>query len=65
MKIHNVFHVSLFELCNQSKGSILFFPPIIVDSEENFEVKEILDRNHYGKPQYLIKWLKYLNTDNQ
>ena len=68
MKIHNVFHVLLFKLCNPEKNSKQFSPlPLIkIDGKKKFEVKKILNsRNHYGKLQYLIKWLGYLNTDNQ
>ena len=66
IKIHNVFYVSLLKLCDQSKSSILPLPPIIVDSEKEFEVEKVLDsRTHYGKLQYLIKWLGYPDTDNQ
>ena len=67
MKIHNVFHVSLLEVCNKSKeGSVPPPPPIEVDGEEEFEVEEILDsRIRYRKLQYLIKWLGYPDTDNE
>ena len=56
MKIHNVFHVSLLELCDQRKGTAL--PPlsIIVDNEKKYEVEKILDsRTYYSKLQYFIK----------
>ena len=68
MRIHNVFHVSLSEPCDLPRDSTaLLFPPLIkVDSEEGYEVKEILDSKTYcGKLQYLVKWLGYLVTDNQ
>ena len=68
MKIHNVFHVSLLESCNLSRDgkAPLAFPLIIIDGEENFEIEEIFNsRNHYGKLQYLIKWLGYPDSDNQ
>ena len=66
MKIHNVFHVFLLKPCDQSKGSIPPSPPIVVDGEEKFEVEEVLDsETHYGKLQYLIKWLGYSVTNNQ
>ena len=66
MKIHNVFHISLLKPCEQRGDSIAPPPPIEVDSEEKFEAKEILDsRVRHGKLQYLIKWLGYLDTDNE
>ena len=34
IKIHNVFHVSLLEPCDQSKGSIPSPPPIVVDAKK-------------------------------
>ena len=41
-------------------------PPIKVNGKEKYEVKEILDSKTYcGKLQYLVKWLRYPNTDNQ
>ena len=40
--------------------------PIDVEEEKKYEIEEILDsRIHYGKLQYLVKWLGYLHTDNQ
>ena len=68
MKIHNVFHVSLLKLCDKSKNGELppAPPPINVDSEEEFEVEEILNsQTRRGKLQYLIKWLGYPDTDNE
>ena len=65
MKIHNIFHVLLLELYD-TKGKT---PPIFsidVEGEKEYEVKEILDSCiHYGKLQYLVKWLGYLHMDNQ
>ena len=68
MKIHNVFHVSLLEPCNVRPGSALPPPPPIIvnEGEEEYEVEEILDsRLHYGKLQYLVKWLGYPQSENQ
>ena len=64
MKIHPVFHISLLEPCNsdplpgqvQAKNP----PPIIVDKNNKWEIKEILNsRMHYQSPQYFIKWTGY------
>ena len=50
MKMHNVFHVSLLEPCNNRRGYVSLPPPIEVDRKEEFEVDKILDRkSHYGK----------------
>ena len=68
MKIHNVFHVSLLELCNLPRdGTAPPSPlPIKVNGKEKYKVKEILNSKIYcGKLQYLVKWLGYLDTDNQ
>lgn len=67
MNIHNVFHVSLLEPCDQpKKGNALPLPPIEVNGKEKFEVKEIFDSwLHYSKLQYLIKWFKDPNMDNK
>ena len=56
MKIHNTFDISLLEPYNdnqfpsQSKQPL---PPIIIEGEPEYELKEIFDsRLHYGKLQY-------------
>lgn len=65
MKIYNIFHVLLLELCdNKSKTSLP--PPIDMEGEEEYKVEKILDSCiHYRKLQYLVKWLEYSHTDNQ
>ena len=64
MKIHNVFYVLLLKSCD-AKGKMPPFSPIDMGEEKEYEVKEILDSCiHYGKLQYLVKWLRYLHTDN-
>lgn len=67
MKIHNVFYVFLLKLCNQAKeGNAPFLSLIEINGEEKFKVKEIFDSwIQYSKFQYLIKWLGYLDTDNE
>ena len=67
MKIHNVFYVSLLEPCKLStEGTVPSPPPIEVNGEEEYEVKEILDsRVRHHKLQYLIKWLGYPDLDNE
>ena len=40
-------------------------PPIEVEREEEYKVKEILNsRIHYNKFQYLVKWMDYPHSDN-
>ena len=65
--MHNVFHVSLLKLCDQSKKDREPPPPLIeVDGKKEFEVEEILNsRIRQRKLQYLIKWLGYPDTDNE
>ena len=66
IKIHNVFHVLLLKLYNNRRGSVPSPPLIDVNRENKFEIKKILDsRSHYGKQQYLIKWVGYAHSDNQ
>ena len=65
MKIHNIFYISLLKPCD-TKGKTPLLFPIDMEGEEEYEVKKILNsRIHYGKLQYLVKWLGYLHTDNQ
>ena len=43
-------------------------PPELIDNEEEFEVEAILDSRVFGrgrKLQYLVKWLRYPDSDNQ
>lgn len=65
--IHDVFHVSLLEPYQTVEGRAPPPPPLIeVDGEEQAEIEEILDsRMHYGKLQYLVKWLGYSVSDNE
>jgi hypothetical protein len=63
MKIHPVFHVSLLEPYKQSTIPNRIRPappPMIVDSETEYEVEEILDSKHLRKHlYYLVKWKGY------
>jgi hypothetical protein len=41
-------------------------PPTLVDGEEEYEVKEILDsRMCYNCLEYLVKWKGYKKSHNQ
>lgn len=61
MKIYNVFHVSLLKSYNGQDEDNASLPlSIVIDDEEKYEVKKILDSKlHYRKLQYLIKWIGY------
>ena len=61
MKIHPVFHVSLLEKFCKNKIPNRETPkaePVIIDGNEYYEVKELLDRRRrHGKTQYLVDWI--------
>lgn len=61
-----MFYVLLLKPCqgtNADNAQPLFMK---VEGEKHYEVKKILDgRTHYGKLQYLVKWMGYPQTDNQ
>jgi len=43
-------------------------PPDLVDNQEEYKVKKVLDSQHFGKKwkkQYLIKWKGYPDSDNE
>ena len=64
--IHNVFHINLLKRAadnpfpNQRRGD--FRPPaIIMDGEEEWEVKRVLRKRVKGRQrQVLVKWKRYL-----
>ena len=66
MKIHDVFHVSLLEPYTKINNSnVPALPPIVVEREDEYEVKKIFDSQiHWGKLQYLVKWLGYSHNKN-
>lgn len=65
-KVHNVFHVSLLEPCDNEREAQAEPPPIEVNGEELWELQEILNsRLHYGKLQYLFRWLGFSEADDQ
>ena len=63
MKIHPVFHISLLETAVDDPlpgQHIEPPPPVLVDSEEAWEVEEILDsRLHFQRGQYKVKWVGF------
>ena len=70
-KIHNIFHVDLLTPYCKTKLHRPNFkrpPPDLIDGEEEYEVKEILQSCRSGrqcKVQYLIKWKGYPDSENQ
>jgi hypothetical protein len=41
-------------------------PPTLIDSEEEYEVEEILDSHmHYNCLEYLVKWKGYEKSHNE
>ncbi len=69
--IHDVFHIDLLTPYRKTNthGSNYSRPaPDLVDNEEEYEVKKILDTRQFGrgrKRQYLIKWKGYPDSDNE
>ena len=63
IRIHLIFHVSLFEPYNESQIPRRIFPPplpIEIDQEIEYEVEEILNlRICYGYLNYYIHWKGY------
>lgn len=68
MKIWPVFHASLLHPYKETIEHGPNFPmppPVTTDDTEEWEVEAIInDRRHYGKKQYLVKWLGYPSSDN-
>jgi len=70
MKIHNVFHTDLLLPYKETEqyGTPYTRPPPIIDSEEEYEIKNILDTRRFGrkrKLQYLVHWKGYPHSDDQ
>ena len=68
-RIHNVFHVSYLELrkrrANNDTSPELPSPDLI-DDEEEYEIKEILNRRcRKGRWQYEVKWAGYPTEYNE
>ena len=67
-KIHNMFHVNLLSPVTENHlygKHFVKLPPDLIDDEENYEVKAVL--NHYktqNKFQFLIKWKAYPTSKN-
>ena len=69
--IHPVFHTDLLTPYHETLTHGRNYqcpPPELVDREEEYKVKKILDSQHLGrrqKLQYLIKWKGYPDSENQ
>ena len=67
-KIHNVFHASLLLTYHETAEHGLNFinpPPEEIDSEEEYEVAEILShRGPPGRRSYLVSWKGYSSAEN-
>ncbi len=69
--IHDVFHIDLLTPYHKTTTHGPNYsrpPPDLVDKEEEYEVKKILDSWRFGrgcKLQYLIKWKGYPDLDNE
>jgi len=70
-KIHDVFHIDLLMLYHETTlhgPNYSRPPPDLVEDQEEYEVKKILDSWQIGrrrKLQYLVKWKGYLDSDNE
>ena len=69
MKIHNVFHTDLLLPYKEMEqyGTPFTRPPPIIDSEEEYEIENILDARQHGrgrKLQYLVHWKGYPHSDD-
>jgi hypothetical protein len=65
-RLHPVFHISLLELYHKRAGETLnIIQPDLIDGEEVYEVKDVLDRRiKNGNEEYLIRWKGYGPADD-
>ncbi len=69
--IHDVFHIDLltpYREADLHRSNYSRPAPDLIDNEEEYKVKKILDSWQFGrrrKKQYLIKWKGYLDSDNK
>jgi len=67
LRIHPVVNVRrIVKYREQIEGQKKILPPPVeVDSEKEYEVEEILDRQERkGKTKYLVKWKEYMAEEN-
>ena len=69
--IHDVFHIDLLTPYHETElhgANYSRPPPDLVNDQEEYEVKKILDSQHHGRKQalqYLVKWKGYPDSDNE
>jgi len=69
--IHDVFHIDLltpYQETDIHRSNYSRLAPDLVNDEEEYEVKVILDTRQFGKrhkKQYLVKWKGYPDSDNE
>ena len=64
-RIHLVFHVSLLEFYYKNENIIFSSKMILVEENEEWEVKEILDHDKkWEKLYYLIRWKNFSSCEN-
>src|SRR6266702_1431775 len=69
-KIHNVFHANLIMPYKETElhgPNFTHPPPDLIEGEQEFEVKKILDAQPRGrgrKMHFLVKWKGYPTSDN-
>jgi len=67
-QVHDVFHISLLTKAPHDMipgRKPMNPPPVIIDSEEEWEVEEILDSRFKNKQlQYLVKWTGTDTSEN-
>ena len=64
-----MFHIDLLLPYKETEqyGTPFTSPPPIIDSEEEYEIENILDARRHGrghKLQYLVHWKGYPNSDD-
>ena len=63
--LHQVFHISLLHRYEPVGDGVKPSPPIIVDEEEEYEVKALFaHRVQQGTRQYLVCWRGYDNSQD-
>jgi hypothetical protein len=69
--IHGIFHINLltpYQETSFHRPNFTRPPPELINGEEEYEVKKILDQWHFSRmrhKQYLIKWKGYPDSENQ
>ena len=70
MRIHNVFHIDLLILYNETEAyseTYMQPPSKLIDEQEEYEVGEIINSHctgHNRNLQYLVRWKGYLPSND-